>query len=102
MNNFYYHERMFTHRNINQFYQNGQLNFNVPIMQTMTTNQYNETEGNNQAANAILIGGGAYPKYSLNKRSTSGFRPIFSSQSNMLTPNEAAKYLKHAGSGSGI
>ena len=62
MNNFYYHERMFTHRNINQFYQNGQLNFNVPITQTMTTNQYNETEGNNQAANAILIGGGSDPK----------------------------------------
>jgi hypothetical protein len=53
---------MFTHRNINQFYQNGQLNFNVPIMQTMTTNQYNETEGNNQAANGILIGGGQDPK----------------------------------------
>ena len=90
MNNFYYHERMFTHRNINQFYQNGYLNFTVPAP-TLTTNQYNETEGN-QLATPIIIGGD--PKQSLNQRSTSGFRPIFSSQSNMLTPNEAAKLLK--------
>jgi hypothetical protein len=52
-------------------------------------------------ANPIIIGGGD-PKQSMNQRSTSGFRPIFSSQSNMLTPNEAAKLLKQAGSGSVI